>query len=194
MLTARRALRIAMSVVLFLGAAGCATQSLKSTIEMPKLPTMPSMPTAVAGEPGRVDGPSSDIYGLIASGALTCWFAANGQLKKSHIFHADADPLAKGGAVEIAVMERDVAGPRPWGARAFKVALAQSGEQTTIEIENSKMPDAIAVLMRADVYHWAQGGKDCKLKPAEVVAAPPVPVPAKKKVKPKAARKVTAAQ
>ena len=177
-----------VSMALAFIASGCATQSFKSTIELPKLPT------AVAGEPGRVDGRSADVYGSIAGGALTCWFAANGQLKKSHIFYADADPQAKGGAVEIAVLERDMVGPKPWGAKAFKVALSQSGEQTTIEVDNLKMPETVAAQMRTDVFHWAQGGKDCRLKPIETTPSSPEPVAAKKKLKAKPVRKLTPAQ
>ncbi len=135
MLFERRGLRIVIAAIMAPLATACATQSLTPTLEIPKLPS------ALAGEPGRFDGRSADIYGLIASGALTCWFAANGQLKKSHIFHADADPQAKGGAVEIAVLERDLVGPKPWGPKAFKVALSQSGDQTTIEVDNLKLPE-----------------------------------------------------
>ncbi len=181
----RRGLRIVIAAIMAPLATACATQSLTPTLEIPKLPS------ALAGEPGRFEGRSADIYGLIASGALTCWFAANGQLKKSHIFHADADPQAKGGAVEIAILERDLVGPKPWGPKAFKVALSQSGDQTTIEVDNLKMPEATAARMRADVFHWAQGGKDCQLKPTEVAAPSPAPVVPKKKVRAKTVKKIT---
>jgi hypothetical protein len=153
---------------------GCAAQTI--TAALPKV-------QPVAGEPSRIDASPPHVYGLIARGAMSCWFAATGQLKKSHIFHADVDPPTAGGAVEIAVHERDNTGPNAWGARVFKVALKLSGEQTIIDVENIKMPEAVAVPMRADVFHWAQGGRDCKLKPIEVAAAPPEPAKPKAKLK-----------
>jgi hypothetical protein len=157
--------------------AGCATQTITSAL--PKA-------SPVDGEPSRIDAVPSTVYGRIAAGANACWFAATGQLKKSHIFHADVEPPSKGGAVEVAVHERDLAGQKPWGPKAFKVVLQASGEQSTIGVENLKMPEAAAVLMRADVFGWAQGGKDCRLKPLDPPPAPAAkPVP-KRKVKPKA--------
>lgn len=155
---------------------GCAAETITSSL--PK-------PAALAAEPTVVDGSPSDVYGRIASGALSCWFAVNGQLKKSHIFHADADPPAKGGAVEIAIHEREKDAPRPWGAKAYKIALAASSTHTTIEITNVKMPAEIAQQMRADVFGWAQGETTCRLKPEEVVPPPEPPAKSKSKVKPK---------
>ena len=154
---------------------GCATQTITAS-----LPTV----VAAAGEPTRIDASTTEVYGRIAAGAMRCWFANYGQIKKSHIFHADADPLAKGGGVEVAVLERDLAGPKPWGAKAFKVLLAPSGEQTSIAVENLKMPEPMATPMRDDVFDWAQGGTGCRLKPSEP-PSPAAEVPAKKK-KPKA--------
>jgi hypothetical protein len=180
---------IAPASLLFAGyLAGCASQSIDATA--PKTTaTLPAI-SNVAGEPSRIDANSQAVYGLIASGAMRCWFATNGQLKKSHIFHADVDPPSKGGAAEVSVLERDVTGAKLWGARTFKVALKPVGEQTGIEVENLKMPEATAALMRADVFQWAQGGKECKLQPVEVAAPPPEPAKprAKFKVKPALAK------
>ena len=154
---------------------GCATQTITAS-----LPQNPG-----PGEPSRVDGTPSTIYGLIASGASGCWFAPTGQLKKAYVFHADADSPAKGGAAEISVYERDAISGRPWGLRVFKVQLRPSGEQSVIDVENIKMSEPMAGQMRADVFDWAQGGKGCRLKPLEVVP-PPVASKPKKKVKAKA--------
>ena len=162
-----------LSVMLVL--TGCATQSITAS-----LPQNPG-----PGEPSRIDGTPSTVYGLIASGASACWFAPTGQLKKTHVFYADADSPAKGGAAEIAVHERDAVSGRPWGLRVFKVQLKPSGEQSVIDVENIKMPEPMAGPMRADVFDWAQGGKGCRLKPLEVVL-PPVASKPKKKVKTKA--------
>jgi hypothetical protein len=167
-------------------AGGCAS--------LPQLPqvsaadiakSLPAMPAidVTAGEPGRVAGPPAEIYRLIASGATRCWFAPRSPLKATHIFHADAEPTAKGGAVEVAVMVRDPAAPKPWGPRAFKATLTADGEYTAIAVQNLTMDAEIAAQMRADVFHWAQDGRDCKLKPpAEEAGPPPPPVKAKTKV------------
>ena len=171
-MTRRCASKVVVSGLLAAAAsAGCATQTI--TASLPKV-------AAVESEPGRVEGSPADIYALIAAGSLGCWFAVNGQLKKSHIFHADVDPPSKGGAVEIAVHERDQTGQSTWGSKAFKISLVASGGQTEIEIQNLKMPEDMAKTMRADAFGWAQGSKECRLKPIEL---PPPPEPPKKKVK-----------
>jgi hypothetical protein len=146
-------------------AAGCAMG------QIPRLPPVSvasitsALPTIdpTAGEPGRVTGPPAEIYRLIASGAARCWFAPRSPLKTTHIFHADADATAKGGAVEIAVLVRET--PKPWGPRAFRVVLTAVGGQTAIEVHNISMAPDAAALMRADAFHWAQDGKECRLKP-----------------------------
>ncbi len=163
----------AISVLLL---SGCAAQTITSA-----LPAIDS-----PGEPTRVSGLPAEVYSLIARGATSCWFAAGGQLKATHIFHADVDPPARGGGVEIAIHERDIKGEKPWGVKAFRINLIGSGEQTNIVVENLKVPEPIAALMRADVFHWVTGGRDCKLKPVEIAAPPPPPLAkSKKKTSPK---------
>lgn len=157
---------------------GCATQTITASLTA-SLPQNPG-----PGEPSRVDGTPSTVYGLIASGASRCWFAPTGQLKKNYVFHADADSPARGGAAEIAVHERDAVSGRPWGLRVFKVQLKPTGEQSVIDVENIKMPEPMAGQMRADVFDWAQGGKGCRLMPLEL-EPPAVAVKSKKKVKTK---------
>lgn len=165
---------------------GCSTQSLQATLPKigAQLPALKSVP----GEPSRIDASPQAVYGLIATGAMRCWFAVNGQLKVSHVFHADVEPPSSGGAAEISVLERDRTGAKLWGTRTFKVNLKASGEQTTIDIENLKMPEAVAAAMRVDVFHWAQGGVDCELKPVEVTPVAAVPTPAKTKAKVKSVK------
>lgn len=165
--------------VLTAALSGCSGQNLSVTLAQ----------SSVIGEPGRVSGTPLVVYGLIASGATNCWFAPTGQLKKTHVFHADADSPAKGGAAEIAVHERDVASGQTWGVRVFKIALKPASEQTDIEVENLKLAPAVSRLMRADVFDWAQGGKGCQFKPAEVeVRAPPPAATVPKSPKARAAK------
>ncbi len=46
-----------------------------------------------------------------------------GPLLQSHIFHADAEPAAKGGEVEIVLHERDVTLRDQRGVRAYRVRV-----------------------------------------------------------------------
>ena len=175
------------AVAMTAGISGCALPDLA---QLPKLPaaaltsiSLPSLPAinATPGEPGRVSGPPSEIYRLIASGSARCWFAPRSPLKTTHIFHADAEPPAKGGAVEVAVLARDLTAPKPWGPRAFRVLLTADGDYTAIAVQNLSMSAEVAAQMRADVFHWAQDGRQCKLKPPpEEAGPPPPPVPAAK--------------
>jgi hypothetical protein len=160
---------------------GC---SLPDLAQLPKLPaaalTDMALPTIdpTAGEPGRVSGPPSEIYRRIAGGSARCWFAPRSPLKATHIFHADADSPSKGGAVEVAVLVKDLAAPKPWGPRAFRALLSADGDYTAIEVQNISMTAEVAAQMRADVFHWAQDGQKCQLKPPPEEAGPPPP-PAK---------------
>ncbi len=168
-------IKCAVLVQLTIALGGCSSQNLSESLTQ----------TASLGEPSRVTGSPLVVYGLIASGAMNCWFAPAGQLKKTHIFHAVAESPVKGGAAEIAVHERDVAGGQTWGARVFKIVLKPAGEQTDIEVGSLKLPAPIANLMRDDVFDWAQGGKGCRLKPAEAEPVIPAPLAARKSVKAK---------
>jgi hypothetical protein len=168
------------------GASGC---SLPELAKLPQIPAAAlsniSLPTidSTAGEPGRVIGPPSEIYRLIASGSARCWFAPRSPLKSTHIFHADAEPPAKGGAVEVAVLVRDSTAPKPWGPRAFRVLLTADGDYTAIDVQNLSMAAEVSSQMRADVFHWAQNGQQCKLKPPPEEAGPPPPPVKAAKVK-----------
>jgi hypothetical protein len=181
--------QLAAAAVLTAGLGGC---SLPDLAQLPKIPasaltniSLPSLPVidVTAGEPGRVSGPPSEIYRLIASGSARCWFAPRSPLKTTHIFHADAEPPAKGGAVEVAVLVRDLAAPKPWGPRAFRVMLTADGDYTAINVQNLSMDAEVAAQMRADVFHWAQDGRQCKLKPPPEEAGPPPPPAKAAKVK-----------
>lgn len=167
---------------------------------MPGLPTgsisagvpsgLASLTVAVSpGEPSQLPHPSAEIYSRIARGANRCWFGGQGRIAKTHMLHADADPSASGGKVEIVVHERAVDQPKPWGYKAFRVALAESagldgGAATSIEVEGTRFPDAEARRMRAEVFRWARGEEGCISdptldKPIEAVAPAPAAVAAK---------------
>lgn len=170
----------------------------------PALPTIPSanlssVATAVSAgslthEPSKVQVTSAEVYSRIARGANACWFGPRGRIGKTHILHADAAPSMNGGGVEIVVHERAVDQPKPWGYKAFRVILAESpgmdgtpgGGGTTIDVENTRIPDAEAQRMRAEVFQWATGTEGCKAdpaldpKPEPVAETPPAAAPAAK--------------
>jgi hypothetical protein len=104
---------------------------------------------------------TAEAYTRIARGAMSCWFGTRGRLARSHLFHADADPPARGGAVEITIHERAFDQPKPLGYKAFRVSLKKGAEHTHIEVENLRLPDAVAQPMRSEVFAWAGGANGC---------------------------------
>lgn len=126
----------------------------------------PSLPNLGGAATGTAPGHPAEIYMRIAHGALACWFGPTGRLTATHLFHADADPPASGGRVEIIVHERATQ-PKPWGLKAFRVGLREASGQTEIEVENIRMPEAAAQDMRAEVFAWARDQESCR-RPAEM--------------------------
>lgn len=184
-------------------AAGIACAACAGGPQLPNLSDAGILPSAssltvgaIGGEASSQPFPSAEIYSRIARGANTCWFGARGRLRKTHLLHADVDPSMNGGSVDMVVHERAVDQPKPWGYKAFRVILKESAGfdgtpgagGTAIAIENSRIPDAEAARMRAEVFQWAAGTEGCKKDAAldkeepEPAAAAPQPVPVKAKV------------
>jgi hypothetical protein len=124
-----------------------------------KLPSLPEI--AEAFTPYPVVGPPTDIYARIARGALACWFGTGGPLKTKYIYHADADPPAKGGKAEIFVHERDNTKETLRGTPAFHVLITPDGESSTVAVENLNLAKPLAVAMEQDVHRWAAGSVGC---------------------------------
>lgn len=158
----------------------------------PQLPSLAALSTAAlpkmpVPEPGVVAASSVEVYSRIARGANRCWFGAGGRLKSTHMLHADAESPQKGGAVEIVVHERAVDQPKPWGFKAYRVSISESGGHSSFTAENMRMSDDEDRRMRSEVVRWATGGEDCEVPVA--VAAPPAEEP-----KAKATAKTSAAK
>lgn len=122
-----------------------------------------------------VGGTPTEIYALVARGALGCWFAPNGPLKASHVFHADAAPPSQGGRAEIVLHERDVALADRRGARSFHVTFTGDATGVRVGISVIKLAPALAELMKRDVEAWAKGDTGCQaqaLSPSTAVAPP----------------------
>ncbi len=129
-------------------------------------------------------GTATEVYALVARGALRCWFGADGPLKATHIFNADAASPAQGGAAEIVVHERDAALRDPRGNRAFRVSFTGEVTGVRVGITPIKVPDALAQPMVRDVETWARGGEGCQARaanPPQAAAPTPQATPAKGK-------------
>lgn len=119
-----------------------------ATIPMPKF------------EPEPIGSPI-ELYIRIGRGAGVCWFGTHGLLKATHIFHAEAEPVSRGGRSEIVIHEKDLSMPNPRGARAFRVQIAPAGENARLDIENLRFPPEAGQIMIADVGRWARNDLTC---------------------------------
>lgn len=108
-----------------------------------------------------VVGTPTEVYTRIARGVLTCWFGAEGPLKASYIYHAEAEPASKGGNSEIKIMTRDADADDPRALRAYRVLIAPSESKTKVEIENVKLPEPLAVRLKQDVERWSRDEEGC---------------------------------
>jgi len=148
----------------------------------------------------RAEGSPTEVYTRIAHGAVRCWLAPGGALAGTHIFHADAESPAKGGSAEIVIHEREVAAPRPWGRKVFRIALAAADTKTSLAVENLALPDPLVAQMKADIHAWSAGQPSCTageggtgMRKDPPPPAAPAPKVAKAKPKPKPALKPSVA-
>jgi hypothetical protein len=105
---------------------------------------------------------------------LNCWFGAEGPLKASHVFQAQAEPPATGGAAEIIVHERDVALRDQRGPRAYRISFAVEAAGVRVGVAALKFEPPVAQAMARDVESWAKGGTGCELRKIMPPPAPPV--------------------
>jgi hypothetical protein len=121
-------------------------------------------------------GTPTEVYALVAGGALRCWFGGDGPLKATHVFHAEAAPPAEGGAAEIVLHERDPSFRDQRGPRAFRVSFAGNAGGVRVGITSIKIAAPLSELMVRDVSVWAGGGAGCQvraLRPAQAQPAAP---------------------
>ena len=172
---------MAFAVLLAIGAGAC------SSANLPQLPagSAPLETGAVASAPAEAApyetttiaaGTPTEVYALVARGALRCWFGADGPLKTTHVFHAEAAPPAEGGAAEIVLHERDPSLRDQRGPRAFRVSFAGDAGSVRVDIATIKIAARLGELMVRDVEVWASGGAGCQvgaLSPAPPQSAAP---------------------
>jgi hypothetical protein len=156
--------------------AGCTTSAL------PVLPSASApVPKEEATQPRTappetaimVPGTPTEIYTQVARGALRCWFAADGPLKATHVYHAEAQPPANGGSAEIVVHEREEEQRDKRGPRAFRILFSAEQAAVRVVISTPRMEKQLADVMTRDVEGWTKGGSDCGLR-RQVPALTPV--------------------
>lgn len=155
---------ISITLVL-LATAGCSTTALPvipaSLPEQNDKADSAQVPAEVAS---IVAGAPTDVYALVARGALKCWFGADGPLKPTHVFHAEAESPAKGGAAEMVLHDRDESVRDKRGARAFRVSFSSAPGGVRVAVSVPRMEEQLARVMAKDVFAWAKGGTDCEVR------------------------------
>lgn len=135
--------------------SGEATPGETKAEAAPKSDTQPLMISASAV------GSPTEVYTRLARGVLTCWFGADGPLKKSYIYHAQADPASKGGNSRIRIMTRDHEADDPRALRAYMVQISPGDGRTKVEVENRRLPAHLADALKKDIERWATGEDGC---------------------------------
>jgi hypothetical protein len=123
-----------------------------------------------------VSGTPTAVFAEVARGALGCWFAADGPLKASHVYRAEAEPPAKGGDAEIVIHERDASVRDPRGPRAYRIAFTAEVSSVRVTMTALKFEPKLAQAMAKDVESWAKGEQSCQLRG---LVPPPAPVASK---------------
>jgi hypothetical protein len=171
--------------------SGCSGGGLQApTLSLPSAPSVGSISQQSTPQPfttpgstqpagvlidqtGGMGGSATDIYSRLASGAMKCWFAVGGPLKKDYIYHATAAPASRGGKAEIVIHERDTTHPNPRGLKSYAVDIEPTGESSaTVRARNLKMTDAFASAMTNDIARWTNGEESCSQAMA-VAGGPP---------------------
>jgi hypothetical protein len=125
-----------------------------------------------------VSGTPTEVFAQVARGVLGCWLAADGPLKASHVYRAEADPPAKGGAAAIIIYERDASQQDGRGSLAYRASLSGEGSGVRVTMRAMKFELKLAQAMARDVEAWAKGGESCQLRASMPRPAPPAPAKA----------------
>jgi hypothetical protein len=177
-----RVFRLALICALAAGGADCSSSGTPTlsaapgSVETGAIPQPPTPEHTAYERSIVVPGTPTDIYALVARGALGCWLAANGPLKSTHVFRADVAPPSQGGQAEIVVHERDASMRDQRGARAFQVKLQSEAGRVRVDMIVLRLAPSLAEPMLLDVEAWARGDTSCQARafgPSQ--AAAPLP-------------------
>ena len=126
-----------------------------------------------------VAGTPTEVYTLVARGAMACWFGASGALKVTHVFQAEAESPTDGGAAEIVLHERDETLRDKRGSRAFRVSFLAQPAGVRVQISILKLEPQLAKLMTKDTEAWAKGSTSCEVRRPEPAQQPSTPIAGK---------------
>ena len=145
--------------------AGCASTNSTSQDPSTTSSTTAFTPIALPMFGRSAPGKPSEVYVRIARLAKQCWFAAPAPLQSGYVFTADVSPDSKGGQASIVIFEHNAGqihgANAERGAQAFQVTLTPNGDQTSIGVENTRIPEAFAERMKSDIDRWAAGETSC---------------------------------
>jgi hypothetical protein len=153
---------ISLVFALTLGTAACTSSSL---------PSLPPLQPAASGEDPKLEpaeqvsivpGTPTEIYMLVARGVHRCWLGADGPLKLTHVFHAEAESPANGGAAEIVLHERDTTMRDERGSQALRVAFSAVPGGVRLAIALPRIEPQLGQPMARDILAWASGGTNCE--------------------------------
>jgi hypothetical protein len=134
---------------------------------MPTLQSLlpPPTETSVVATPSRpyetsvvASGTPTGVFAQVAQGALGCWFGADGPLKATHVYRAEAEPPAKGGEAEIVIHERDLSVRDQRGPRAYRISFLSEMGGVRVTAAALKLELKLADAMARDVEAWAREG------------------------------------
>jgi hypothetical protein len=172
-----------ISLVLAALAGGCSANGMPTLQSLLPPPTETSS-VATPSQPYETSvvasGTPTGVFTQVAQGTLGCWFGVNGPLKASHVYHAEAEPPAKGGEAEIVIHERDLSHRDQRGPRAYRISFAGEMGGVRVTAAALKLQLRLAEAMARDVETWAKEGVKgeggCQLR---ALLQPPPPVVAK---------------
>jgi hypothetical protein len=125
-------------------------------------------------------GEPTEVYALVARGIHGCWFGADGPLRGTHVFHAQAKPPAQGGQAEITIHERDLSMREQRGVQAFRVSIETAVGGSRVALAALKLPPGFGEPMVRDVEEWSKGRQGCQLRASLPRPEPPPKKPSAK--------------
>jgi hypothetical protein len=177
-----------IGLVLAALAGGCSANgmpTLQSLLPPPSETSSVATPSQPYETSVVASGTPTGVFTQVAQGVLGCWFGADGPLRASYVYRAEAEPPAKGGEAEIVIHERDLSPRDQRGPTAYRISFAGEMGGVRVTAAALRLQLKLAEAMARDVEMWAKEGvkegTGCKLR---TLFSPPPPVVAKATTKP----------